>query len=241
MGRSTVTIKKKMGCTWIELPNAIDMDSYDLIEEEIHTMLSGKNVQVVVDLSNTIDLFSSGLGLIIRLRKRVCELNGCLSLVNVSEKIKGIIKAVNLDKLFPLYSTDVEFEISQEQFQGHLTGKNVGFVFIAHVENGSFRINCSGQMTVEQDLLPIQNFRRDPRVGRYIFDLTGLDMIDSTGAAALIKLLKDLHQHGDVSFAYGATPSVAELVNLLGLDEYVTLCTDERSALANVKKLLKTG
>ncbi len=237
--KERVIIKEKFGNVWIVLPDDIDMDTYGLLEEEIRQALSGEHVRVVVDLSNTNDLFSSGLGLIIRIRKQVCELNGSLCLVNVSEKIQGILKAVNLDKIFPMYATDVEFEISPEQFQKHFNENKVGFVFIAYIENGIYRINFSGQMTVEEDLSKIQDFRRDAAIDRYIFDLTGLDLIDSTGAAALIRIVKDIHEHGGTSLAYGATPSVAELVNLLGLDEYVTLSFDERSALLSMQKSAK--
>jgi anti-anti-sigma factor len=232
-------IQEKMGCKWIVLPDAINMDTYASIEDELHRTLAGENIQVVVDLSNTNNLFSSGLGLIIRVRKHVYELNGSVCLVNVSDKIRAVFEAVRLDKLFPLYATDVEFEISHEQFRKYFTGRKIGLIFIARVENGMYRLNFSGQLTVEQDLSPIQGFKRDAAFDRYVFDLTGLDMIDSTGAAALIKIVKDIHEHGGTSLAYGANPSVSELINLLGLDEYVALRADERSALMSIKKPLQ--
>jgi anti-anti-sigma factor len=232
-----VNIEEKMGYTWIVLPDAINMDSYAAIENEIGLALRRKNVHVILDLSNTNDIFSSGLGLIIRVRKQVYELNGSICLVNVSRKIRGILKTVSLDKVLPLYATDVEFEISQDQFRKHFGGGPFGFVFIARIENGIYRINFSGQMSVEQDLSAIHDFKRDAAVGCCIFDLTGLDMIDSTGAALIIKLIKDIHNHGGTSLAYGATPSVTELFTLLGLDEYVTLCADERSALKKLEDL----
>lgn len=231
-----VKIENKMGYTWIVLPDAINMESYASIEKEISRNLPKKNVYVIVDLSNTNNLYSSGLGLIIRVRKQVYELNGSLCLVNVSQKIRSVFEAVHLEKLFPLYTTDVEFVISQEQFRDRVTAGAFGFVFIARIENGVYRINFSGQMTVEQDLSAIYGFKPDAAVGCYIFDLTGLDMIDSTGAAILIKLVTDIHKHGGTSLAYGATPGVAELVDLLGLDEYIALCADERSALGRISR-----
>jgi anti-anti-sigma factor len=234
--KSAPKIEEKSGRVWVTLPDAIDMDSYASIENEITRAIAADRAQVVLDLSSTSQLFSSGLGLIIRVRKVVLERNGAVYLVNVSGKIKGIIEAVNLDGLFPLYATDVEFEISQEQFRTQAGGRKVGFVFISRIENGIFRIHCSGQLTVEQDLSSIHAFARDGSIGHYIFDLTGLDMIDSTGAAIFIKITKDIHEHGGRNLAYGATPSVAELITLLGLDEYITLLPDERSALLGARR-----
>jgi anti-anti-sigma factor len=232
----TLKIGKRMGFTWIVLPDAINMDTYGPIEKEVGRVLIEKNIQVVVDLSNTNNLFSSGLGLIIRVRKKVYELNGSICLVNVSQKIRSVFETVHLDKVLPLYATDVEFEISQEQFRKCFSAEKYEFVFVARIENGIYRINCSGHMTVEQNLTAFRDFAWDVAVGCSIFDLTGLDMIDSTGVAMLIKLVKDIHDRGGTNFAYGANQSVTEVVNLLGMDEYVKLFSDERSALQSIRK-----
>jgi anti-anti-sigma factor len=191
---------------------------------------------IVVDMALTSNLYSSGIGLLIRLRKRLFELKGSIWLVNVSQKVRDLLEAVNLDKIFPLYATDVEFEISQEQFAKRLGAHKFGFVFVARIEGSIFRINCSGAMTAEQNLAAISRFQRNETVGSYIFDFIGLDTVDSTGAAILIKLLQDIHDHGGKSYAYGANQGVAELFEILGMDEYVTLVADERSALDLVQK-----
>ena len=229
---SDVTIQEKMGCTWVVLPDAITMNAYAPIETEIDRAISEKSAQVVLDLSQTNNLFSSGLGLLIHVSKRVCELNGSIWLVNVSRKIREILEAVRLDTRFPLYATDVEFEISREQFKQRVGGnRKFGFVFIAQIEDGMYRINCSGNMTSDQDLSAASRFTQDETVDRYVFDLTGLDVIDSSGVAVLIKLVKDIREHGAIIVAYGASQDVAELMALLGMDEYVMLLPDEASAL----------
>jgi anti-anti-sigma factor len=232
----TVQIEERRGCTWIVLPDAVTIDSYSSIEEEVGRVLVGKNIRVVVDLSKTNDLFSSGLGLIILIRKKTLALDGTIFLVNFSRKIRSVLEAVRLDKVFALYATDVEFEISQEQFGKHFNGKEVGFVFIARIEDGVYRINLSGYMAVDQNLSACQDFVRNSSIDRYVFDLTGLDLIDSTGAAMLIRLVRDIHEHDAMCLAYGVNQSVAELLNLLGMDEYVFLCADERSALLRARK-----
>jgi anti-anti-sigma factor len=233
----SVIIEDKMGFTWVVLPNAVNMDSCPAIEKEIGRVLvrSGESARVVVDLSLTRDLYSTGMGLLIRLRKRLFESKGSIDLVNVSQRIRDLLEAVHLDKIFPLYATDVEFEISQEQFAKRLGAHKYGFVFVARIEDGIFRINCSGSMTAEQDLSAISRFKRNETVTHYLFDFVDLDTADSTGAAILIRLFQDIHEHGAASYAYGANQGVAELIEILGMDEYVTLVADERSALAAVR------
>jgi anti-anti-sigma factor len=230
--QNDVTILEKMGCIWVVLPDAITMNTHVAIEAEIDRAISEKGAPIVLDLSHTNNLFSSGLGLLIRVSKRACELNGSMCLVNVSRRIREMLEAVRLDTRFPLYATDVEFEISQEQFKQRVHSRKFGFVFIARIEDGIYRINCSGNMTSDQDLSAASGFRQDEAIDRYLFDLTGLDVIDSTGAAVLIKLVKDIREHGATSVAYGASQDVAELIVLLGMDEFVMLLPDERSALS---------
>jgi len=61
---------------------------------------------------------------------------------------------------------------------------------------------------------------------------SGSKIVDSTGAVVLIKLVKDIREYGATSVAYGANQDVAELIVLLGMDEFVMLLPDERSALS---------
>jgi anti-anti-sigma factor len=71
----------------------------------------------------------------------------------------------------------------------------------------------------------------------HIFDLTGLDLIDSSGAHILMKLLMNINLHDGKSVAYGANETVASLAEILGMNEYLHFFEDERSALEGIKKL----
>ena len=234
---SELLIDQKSGCTWITLPDAINMDTYGAIEKSIGERAAGYGGCVVVDLGKTSNLFSSGLGLIIRVRKLVMESKGRIFLVNVSGKIREILETVQLDKVFTMYATDVEFEISQDEiFKQRCTGNKVDFVFVNHLENNVNRIHISGQMTVEQNLSSITNYSPDTTVTQHVFDLTGLDLIDSTGASMLIKLLMNIHRQTGKCIAYGVNDSIAGLVDILGLNEYLHFFSDERTALESIGK-----
>ncbi len=232
MNDCDLTIDTKMGNLWITLPDSINTNTHETVKLLIMQAITGENVKVVIDFSKTNSLFSSGLGLIILIRKKVCELNGSLCLVNVSGKIRHVLETVCLDKMYCIYPTDVEFEISQEeQFKRRFTGKEFGFIFIARMERGICRINLSGHMTIEQDLSAIHHFTLDDKVTRFIFDLTGLDLIDSAGTTILSKLLMAIHGQGGKSVAYGTNDGVVEILKIIGLNDYISFSEDEHSAI----------
>jgi anti-anti-sigma factor len=102
----TTLIEEKNNALWITLPNSIDMDNYRKIEDSIAPELSKSRRKIVLDFSRTKSLFSSGLGLVVRLKKKVEQTGGELFLVNVNKKIEEGFENVGLDKLFPILSPE---------------------------------------------------------------------------------------------------------------------------------------
>ncbi len=98
----TTQIEERDGAVWIILPDSIDMDNYRRIEENIEPQLTRKPLKVVLDFSKTTALFSSGLGLIIRIKKRIDELGGQLFLLCISKKMEEGFSNVGLDKVFTI-------------------------------------------------------------------------------------------------------------------------------------------
>ncbi len=235
MGKTTgLSVRKKNGFVWIRLPDSINMDNYVKIEEEMSVALDG-TPRVVLDMVNTANLYSSGLGLLIRLRTRIAERNGVLFLVNVSRKISAMLEAVNLERLFTIYATDVEFEISQDDvFNEKMPGGNAGFVFVARIESGAYRIGLSGALATGRDLSSLAAFSPDAGIRHYVFDLTGLEMVDTAGIHVLAQLFVSIRDAGGTVIAYGGDEFVRELLDLLSLTEFVACCKDEREAMGMV-------
>jgi anti-anti-sigma factor len=230
-------VQEKNGFVWIKLPDAVNMDNYVAIEEEMGILLPGSGPKVVLDLAATHNLYSSGLGMLIRLRKRICDAGGVLYLVNVSQKIQDILKAVNLERLFTVYATDVEFEIScDDLLEKQLQEGRPGFVFVARVEKGACRISMSGRLSMGQDFSALSSFAPDAAIKNYVFDLTGLDMVDTSGIHVLSQLFVGIHKQGGAVVTYGGDEFVAELFRILDLNEIVTCYKDEREALEGIGK-----
>ena len=230
-GKSELKIEKRSEYLWITLPDAITMYDNKEIEQKIGQQLRDRKDNVVLDFSNTRAVYSSGLGLMIRIRRFVTERGGTLSLVNVSESIHEMFTALNINKVFNIYTTDVEFEISQENFLSGSNGKNsLGMLFVAKKEKDCCSINISGELTKEYDMTSCNEFTPDEDTLLYLFDFSGLETIDSDGAEALLNLTQKITDKGGICRAHSAQELKREMLTILGADRYLTYYTDEKSA-----------
>jgi anti-anti-sigma factor len=108
-----IKVNIREGWFWIELPGTINLNNYKLIEHEVEQFLADKEMpRVVFDLDHLEYFYCSAMGLFIRLNKAIDGKGGKLCLVNVSQKVRELLASVNLDRVFPIFATDVEFEIS---------------------------------------------------------------------------------------------------------------------------------
>ncbi|MFP4522385.1 MAG: STAS domain-containing protein, partial [Fibrobacterota bacterium] len=130
------------------------------------------------------------------------------------------------------YATDVEFEINQDDIWNQKLKENkFDFVFFSKVEEGINRINISGQMVVLKDLSQIDTEILTAEDGNYLFDLSGLEKIDSFGTQKLEELLKRIQDEKGKAAAFGANATLRELFSLMGVDNYLELFPNEEEAV----------
>jgi anti-anti-sigma factor len=229
----SLSVEHKMGCLWITLPDAISMYNSRELEKSISGNLDDGGI-VVLDFSRTRNLFSSGLGLIIRIRKSVSENNGILNLVNVNEKLRDMFTALNLNKVLTIYATDVEFEISRNDlWQKHVADNSLGFLFVAQIENNIFRINISGEMVKGAKLDLCDKFLPSPNVSIYIMDLSNLELIDELGVAMLFSITGKIKHINGQCRIFGAEEWIQEEIQALGSAEFLSFFDDEKAAIEN--------
>jgi anti-sigma B factor antagonist len=82
---------------------------------------------------------------------------------------------------------------------------------------GSLDINSAPQLAEEIDKLVVG------KVKRVAVDLTGLDLIDSSGVAALVKLYKGIRGHGGHVEMTGARDQPLAIFKLLRMDKVFNL------------------
>lgn len=92
-------IEKKRGHFWIRLPNVVKKENITQIENRIDSSLSGYKGKVVVDLSDTLSIFSILVTLLMHIQKKVTNSGGNFRIINVSDKCQAQLKLMNLDKI----------------------------------------------------------------------------------------------------------------------------------------------
>jgi anti-anti-sigma factor len=102
---------------------------------------------------------------------------------------------------------------------------------------GATVIDLRGEIdsTSETSLLRAydQAARDDPPA--IVLNLSGVDYINSSGMALLVRLLVEAKQAGRATIAYGVREHFAELFHVLRLTDYMAIYPDEASALAAVR------
>ncbi len=233
--RARLSFTQEDGFVRVVLPDAIGMDDSRQIEKEIVQYFSDVNELLVVDLSKTTALYSSGIGLLIRLQKICKENERMVYLVNVSKKFKDLFSDLNLDRVLRVYSTDVEFELSKDEiWEKKLSDQSDEFVFVAQTEKNLHRLTFSGQMTSLHDLSAISEFVPDEGIGFIVMNLESLDLIDTYGAQLFNDFIERIQNLGKKCAIYGANDLIRNLFNLFPtINDYAFFNTEKEAIESN--------
>lgn len=235
--RKSVVVEHRNGFVWVVLPDSMSRDNYMAVEREVEAELSGKKDRVVLDLIATNSVYSSGIGFMVRLRKKIIESGGVLCLVNVSREIRELFGRANLDRVFEIYATDVEFDISRDDVWGADKAAEASrFLFVFQVEDQVCRITMSGAMDSLHDLSRMSEFRAGEDVKCFVLNLESLDLVDSYAGRFFFEFLQRVGK--DVSgkcAIYGANEIVVQLLGLFAVDRLAKFFDTEDEALAHVQ------
>ncbi|KMQ52473.1 hypothetical protein CHISP_0740 [Chitinispirillum alkaliphilum] len=227
-----IKVKKHLDYLWVSFPDILNLEHHGAIENQITSYINDEEKRIVLDFSKTGVLYSSGLGLLIRLRRLVHEAGGCLYLVNVRKEVINLLSTMNLDKVFQIFSTDVEFELSQDDIlDRYLNHHDLEFLFTSQIESGICRIIFGGRMITGRDFTSCKAFAPRLGVSDYVFDLRGLELIDSQGVEILISLANKIKASRGESRVFGASELVRELIEAFDRDGLFVFCKSEKDAL----------
>jgi anti-anti-sigma factor len=232
-----VRVENKLGYSWVFMPDAISRDDYREIETYIGGFVTAEKNRLVLDLAETNNIYSSGLGLLIRLNKMVTEKNGAMYIVNVSPALRELFSMVNLDKYFTIYESDVEFQVFQED-AWNLTHfkKPIPFLCMHQIEKGVCRVHLSGKMTSGNDMGSLNESIHAAAVVFYLFDMIGLDIIDMAGAGLLFRVVAHITSRGGRCLAFGANDIVKDLLHAFHEGPEFPVFDSEDDALKSIGK-----
>ena len=235
--KKKVTVTRENGFLRVVLPDAIGMDDGMEIEKEIKSYLSDKKEQIVLDFSMTTALYSSGIGLLIRLQKMLKQTDSPIYIINVTKKLRNFFTDLKMDRVFKVFATDVEFDLSRDDiWKKKLSEVKDGFIFIAQIEEGIYRLTFSGQMSSLQDLSPISEFAPDESIELFIFNFESLDVIDTYGVQVFNDFVDRLQNMGKKCVIYGANQVIQDVFEVFPSENVLDFYETEKEAIENIKK-----
>ena len=233
MKPESVAVTERMGCTWIALPGSLSPASIADVENAVGQARAEGVGRIVIDLERVEYLYSNGLGMLIRIRQGGGD--NAVVLVNVGAQVRSVLESVNLDRLFSLYSTDVEFAVLDERVWEEAAAEAVpAFMGVSQVEKGVCRVVLSGHMTAHNNLSVLSAQLCPPPPAPCVVDMTGVTFIDSLGVGKLIQFVNALRGRNVAVALYGAGDSIRDIFSIMCLDEHLSICADEATALSVV-------
>jgi len=200
----------------IRAPDRLDAAAVQASQTE--WLRAAENSHVMFDLTNTSFVDSTGVGSLIRLRRRASELGWQFCLIAPRPPVEAALKLMKLDEFFTIYSSvggarivmenaansapvssDVQAAELQIRWTGEVTALNA-------VELGAFTESELAQVTPGMTV---------------VIDLARVTFVDSTGIGLMVRFKKNLkRQNINLKFA-SATPSVRNVVRQTQLEEFL--------------------
>ena len=234
--KSKAIINREDNFLRVTFPNSVGIDDSGDLQADIESNLLSEKDKLVIDFSDTTALYSPGFSLLIRLNKYVTESGGSMHLVNVSKKLRDIFTGLNLERIFSIYATDVEFEMSQqEDWEQNLGDDNTSFIFIPSLEEDVYRFTVAGQMTSLHDISAVKEFTPDKNCKRYLINVKDLDLLDTYGAQVLNEFASSIQEAGGTCVICGASPIVRDLLEVFPSRAAFTFCPTEKEGLEKFK------
>lgn len=88
----------------LRLPVEVTNDSIRAVEAEARALLGDHGTRLVVDLADTAFLGSAGLGLLVKVGKRLHDQGGAISLARPRPPVAKLLRAVGLETVLPSFS-----------------------------------------------------------------------------------------------------------------------------------------
>jgi N-acetylglucosaminyldiphosphoundecaprenol N-acetyl-beta-D-mannosaminyltransferase len=173
---------------------------------------------VMFDLSDTTFADSTGIGVLIRLRKRARELNQQFFLVALRPPIEAALRQMKLDEFFSVQNSLAGARIIMESISSSPTVSS-------GVKEKNLQIRWTGEVTalnaVELGVQTESELSQATPGMSVVVDLSRVTFVDSTGIGLMLRFKKNLkHQDVALQFANPVT-SVRNVLRQTKLEEYL--------------------
>ena len=97
-----IDVTERDGCTVVAVKGEVDLATAPTLKNRLLELVANGSREIVVDLSSTDFLDSTGLGAVVAAYKRVRAHEGNLSLVATAARVKRVFEITNLDRVVPI-------------------------------------------------------------------------------------------------------------------------------------------
>lgn len=168
---------------------------------------------LVVDLTATTFIDSTGVGFLMRLRRLAREKNAPFALVGVTAAVSRNIALMKLSEFFPISPTvDAAWQIAQDAMN-HSSGANATADGIAlHLQGEITEANADESFKYCDEWVRKFAFKKKVSV-----DLSQVGFVDSAGISVLVRLRKWVRATGGEIEMTNPTPAVENVLRVSGL------------------------
>ncbi|MDH5720111.1 MAG: STAS domain-containing protein [Spirochaetia bacterium] len=100
------------GITVIEVPENIQKDQAELLEEKLFNIYNDKKKNIIIDLREINHICSSALGSIVSYKRLLKKEDGDIKLIVSSDELKQLFSITMLNKIFEMYDSKEEAILS---------------------------------------------------------------------------------------------------------------------------------
>jgi anti-anti-sigma factor len=179
---------------------------------------AAENSHVLFDLSDTVFADSTGIGALIRLRKRARERGWQFFLIAPRPPIEAALKMMKLDEFFTVQASIAGARILMESSAGAPT-------VTSGVQETELQIRWSGEVTalnaVELGVHTESELSQVTPGMNVVIDLSRVTFVDSTGIGLMVRFKKNLKRR-DINLKFaGMSASVRNVIRQTQLEEFL--------------------
>jgi N-acetylglucosaminyldiphosphoundecaprenol N-acetyl-beta-D-mannosaminyltransferase len=200
----------------IRAPARLDAASAQAAQAE--WMRAVENSHVMFDLGETVFADSTGIGALIRLRRRARELGWQFFLIAPSPPVQAALKLMKLDEFFTIQASLAGARILMESAEGAATVSS-------GVQAAELQIRWTGEVTalnsVELGMHTESELSQITPSMTVMIDLSRVTFVDSTGIGLMVRFKKNLKRR-DINLKFtGAIASVRNVVRQTQLEDFL--------------------
>jgi N-acetylglucosaminyldiphosphoundecaprenol N-acetyl-beta-D-mannosaminyltransferase len=215
---SSIGIVTKEGGEWcrITLPETLDLDTVSKNAETWRNLIrEGKNC--LVDISRVTFIDSTGVGLLVGIKKQVESKQGLFLLMGVSRTVTSVLRLMKLEDFFERVATKDE---ADESLRAHFESQAAFWRGHDGVIHWKREVTAANVITLEREMTPWLASVLE-RGRPLVIDLSEVTFLDSSGLGYMIRLKRWAGQQ-NVSLEFrGGRGAVLNVIRINRLEKWL--------------------